>query len=163
MLYQGLDVVMWKYNQASVQISTVHADNEFRSILNDLIVSDEWNADVNFSNPGEHVTDIERGNRTLQERFCVQFYHLPYEALSRVMVRYLPLRITKNRSLFPKKEGISKYFSPHVLLGKHQIDYRKEYEFSFGDYVQPFLGLEPKSSQLAQLIDAIYLRADDAN
>ena len=80
------------------------------------MLDDEWNVDVNFANPGNHVPDIERGNRTLEERFRVQFYRLPFEALPRVMVRYLPLRITKNRSLFLKKEGISKYFSPHVLL-----------------------------------------------
>ena len=37
--------------------------------------------DVNFSNPGEHVPDIERANRTLEEHFRVQFYRLPFEAL----------------------------------------------------------------------------------
>ena len=63
--------------------------------------------------------------------------------------------------MFPKKGGISKYFSPHVLLGKKQIDFRKEYEFSFGDYVQAFSDLEPKNSQLPQAIDAIYLRPLD--
>ena len=54
---------------ADVQISVLHADNEFRSLLEELIQSDEWDVDVNFSNPGEHVPDIERGNRTLEERF----------------------------------------------------------------------------------------------
>ena len=122
-----------KYNRAGVRISVIHADNEFRPLLKELIQSDEWDADVNFSNPDEHVPDIERGNRTLQERFRVQYYRLAYEALRWVMVRYLPLRITKNRSLFPKKEGISKYFSPHTLLKKKQIDFWKEFEFSFGD------------------------------
>ena len=27
--------------------------------------------------------------------------------------------------MFPKKEGISRYYSPHVLLGKRQIDFKK--------------------------------------
>ena len=58
-LYQALDEVMRKYNQADVRISVIHANNEFRSVLNDLIVSDEWDVDVNFLNPGEHVPDIE--------------------------------------------------------------------------------------------------------
>ena len=77
------------------------------------------------------------------------------------MVRYLPLRITKNRSLFPKKEGISKYFSPHTLLKKKQIDFWKEFEFSFGDYVQAQIDLDPKNNQLPRSIDAIYLRPLD--
>ena len=134
-LYKALYEVRRKYNRADVRISVLHADNEFRSLLEELIQSDEWDIDINFSNPGEHVPDIERGNRTLEERFRVQYYRLPFEALPRVMVRYLSLRITKTRSLFPKKEGILKYFSPHVLLKKQQINFRKEFEFSFGDYV----------------------------
>ena len=85
-------------------------------MLKDLLVSDNWDVDVNFSNPGEHVPDIERANRRLEERFRVQLYRMPFEAIPKVMVRYLPLRITKNRSLFPKKGGISKYLSPHILL-----------------------------------------------
>ena len=103
--------------------------------MKDLIVSDEWDVDVNFANPGEHVPEIKRGNRTLEEQFRVQYYRLPFDALPIVMVRYLPLRITKNRSLFPKKGGISRYFSPHVLFNCHQIDFKKEFEFSYGDYV----------------------------
>ena len=140
----------------------LHADNEFRSLLKELIQSDGYDVDVNFSNPGNHVPDIERGNRTLEERFRVQYYRLTFEALPRVMVRYLPLRITKNCSLFPKKEGISKYFSPHILLKKRQIDFQKEFEFSFGDYVQAQVDLDPKNSQLPRSIDAIYLRPLDS-
>ena len=116
--------------------------------MKDLLVSNKWDVDVNFSNPGEHVPDIERANRTLEERFRVQFYRLPFEALPRVMVRYLPLRITKNRSLSPKKGGISKYFSPHVLLKRQQIDFKKEFEFSYGEYVQAQVDLDPKNSNL---------------
>lgn len=78
------------------------------------------------------------------------------------MVRYLPLCITKNRSLFPKKEGISKYFSPHVLLKKRQIDFRKEFEFSFGDYVQAQTNLDPKNNNLPRSIDTIYLQPLDS-
>ena len=109
-LYKGLDEIIQKYNRADVRISVIHADNEFRSLLESLIQSDDYDVDINFSNPGEHVPDIERGNRTLEERFRVQYYRLPFDAFPKVMVRYLPLRITKNRSLFPKKEGISKFF-----------------------------------------------------
>ena len=59
--------------------------------------------------------------------------------------------------MFPKKEGISKYFSPHILLGKKQVDYKNEFAFSYGNYVQSFVDLDPKNSQLPQSIDTIYL------
>ena len=85
-LYKGLDEVIRKYNRADVRISVIHADNEFRPLLESLIQSDDYNVDVNFSDPGEHVPDIERGNRTLEERFRVQYYCLPFGAFPRVMV-----------------------------------------------------------------------------
>ena len=91
---------------------------------------------MNFSLPGEHVGDIERENWTLQERFRVNLHRLPYLIIPRVMIRYLALRVTKNRSLFPRKRGISKYYSPYVILKSRVIDFKKEFEFSFGDYVQ---------------------------
>lgn len=58
-LYQALDEVMRKYNRDNVRRSCVHADNKFRALLKDLIVSDKWDVDISFSNLGEHVPDIE--------------------------------------------------------------------------------------------------------
>ena len=40
-LYRALDEVMRKYNRADVRISVLHADNEFRPLLQDLIESEE--------------------------------------------------------------------------------------------------------------------------
>lgn len=68
-------------------------------LLKDLIVSDKWDVDFNFSNPGEHIPGIERGNITLEERFRVQFYGLPFEALRRVMIRYLPVGIGRKKEI----------------------------------------------------------------
>ena len=61
-IYRALDEVMRKYNRANVRISVIHADNEFRSVMRELIESDEWDLDMNFLNPGEHLPDIKRGN-----------------------------------------------------------------------------------------------------
>ena len=133
----------------------VHADNEFRSVMSNL--EEEWEVDFNFSNPKEHVPDIERENRTLQERFRVLLYRLPFAKIPRVMIRYAPLRMTKNRSLFPRAGGISKYFSPYVILRQKVIDYNKEWKFSFGDYVQAIHDMDPKNNNLPRSIDAIYL------
>ena len=118
--------------------------------------------DVNFLLPGEHVGDIEREHRTLQERFRVNLYRLPYLIIPRVMIRYLALRVTKNRSLFPRKTGIAKYYSPYVILKGRVIDFKKEFEFSFGDYVQANHIHQIKNNNLPRSFDAIYLRADES-
>ena len=42
------------------------------------------------------------------------------------------------------------------------MDFRKEFEFSFGDYVQAQIDLDPKNNNLPRSIDAIYLRPLDS-
>ena len=132
MLFSGIDKILRFYNHVGVYIKTLHADNEFRSILNELL--DKWDIDINLSNPGEHVPDIERENRTQQERFCVNLYWLPFTIIPRTMIWYLNLRTVKNRALFPKKNGISRVFSPHTILNQRQVDYEREFKHSFCDY-----------------------------
>ena len=72
MLFSGIDVILRHYNKFDIWISLIHADNEFRSILREL--EDIWDTSINFSMPGEHVPDIERINRVLQEHFRVALY-----------------------------------------------------------------------------------------
>ena len=73
------------------------------------------------------------------------------------------LRVTKNRSLFPRATSISKHFSPYTLLKGKQIDYNKDFSCSFGDYVMASYERIIKNNNYAGAIDAIYLRADDAD
>lgn len=47
-----------------------------------------------------------------------------------------------------------------MILRQRQIDYNKEFKFSFGEYVQAFTDMDPKNSPLPHSIDAIYLRAN---
>ena len=98
-LFKAIDEVLQKYNQCEVSIKTIHADNGFWSVFTNLV--DNWDIEINFSNPGKHVLDIKRGNQTLQERFWVQLYQLPFKVMPRTMIQYLPSRITKNQSVFP--------------------------------------------------------------
>ena len=158
-LVEGLDICLRKYNFAGVTVKTIHADNEFKHALEILL--EEWEVSVNFSLPGEHVDDIERENRTLQERFRVNLHRLLYLMITQVMMRYLALRVTKNRSLFPRKTGISRYYSPYVILKGRVIDFKTEFEFSYGDYLQANHIHQSKNNNLPRSFDAIYLRADD--
>ena len=77
------------------------------------------------------------------------------------MIWYGALRVTKSRSYFPKKAGISKYFSPYTILNQRQIDFNKEFAHSFGDYVQAVEDNPPKNNNLPRSKDYIYLRASN--
>ena len=104
--------------------------------------------EFNFAHPGAHVPDIERENRTLQDRFRVNLYRLPYAMIPRTMIRYLALRVTENRGLFPRKNGISVHYSPYSIMKGKTIDFKKKFSFSFGDYVQASHRHEIKNNNL---------------
>ena len=59
---------------------------------------------------------------------------------------------------FPAKGGILEYLSPHMILSKHNIDYNKHCQFTFGTYIQAIQENNPKNTQAPRTIDAIYLR-----
>ena len=159
MLYEGLDEILKFYNKADIYISMIHCDNEFKSIFKEL--ENNWDIKFNFSSPQEHVPNIEHKNRVLQERFCVLLYRLPFKVIPRTMIWYGALRVTKLRSYFPKKAGISKYFSPYTILNQRQIVFNKEFAHSFGDYVQAVEDNPPKNKNLLRSKDCIYLRASN--
>ena len=81
--------IVRKYNKANVSIRTIHADNEFRTVMSKL--EEKWDVDFNFCNPKEHVLDIERENRTLKEQFCVLLHRSLFKAIPHTMIRYAPL------------------------------------------------------------------------
>ena len=104
-------------------MSRIHCDNEFKKIFREL--DESWDIEFNYSNPQEHVPDIERENRVLQEQFRVGLYRVTFKVIPKTMIQYLVLRVTKNRSYFPKKGGISKIFSPYTILKRKQVDFNK--------------------------------------
>ena len=53
-------------------------------------------------------------------------------------------------------------FSLLILLGQKQVDFKKEFEFSFGDHVQANHIHQIKNNNLPRSFDAIYLRADES-
>ena len=67
MIFAGLDVILRHYNKNDTWVSLIHADNEFKSIMNEL--EDVWDIEINFSMPREHVPDIERMNSYLSKLF----------------------------------------------------------------------------------------------
>ena len=57
-LCSGVENILRHYNKNDIYVSTIHADNEFRSVIK--MLEDKWKVHLNFCLPGEHVPDIER-------------------------------------------------------------------------------------------------------
>lgn len=156
-LFQALDMILRFYNKASVEITRIHEGNKFKNLFEELV--DKWDVDLNFSNPGKHVPDIEWENRVLQKRFWVVYYCLPFKVIPKIMIKRITMRITRHRNYFPDATGISCYYSTGTIMSGKQLDCKKKLVHSFGDYVQANNEIKFKNNNLPRTLDCIYLQA----
>ena len=69
------------------------------------------------------------------------------------------LRATKSLTFSPRKGGVSKYFSPHVILTWRALEYEKHFRYLFGAYVQVNNDPDFSGSNEPRSLDCcIYLR-----
>ena len=81
---RALQFIMRHYNKGGFFIQLIHCDGEYKQLIEP--VQDKLNATMNFANPGDHVPEAERNNRTIKERIRAAFHRLPYKAMPRVMI-----------------------------------------------------------------------------
>ena len=155
-LYHALDVIFRFYNKAGIFIKTTQCDQEFKPLMDE--VKDELDMDMNYTTTGEHESTAERNNRTIGERIRSAYHNLPYKAIPLLMLKYLAMVSTYQLNLLPAKGGASEHYSPHVLMGKRDLDYNKDLQIPFGAYVQAYHHEEPINNNGPRTIDAIYLR-----
>ena len=44
---------------------------------------------MNYTNPGDHVTEIEKNNILVRKIYRAQYYRLPFHNIPKVNIRYL--------------------------------------------------------------------------
>ena len=155
--FEALDVVLRHYNNADLMIKTIQCDGEFRAMFES--VKDELDVNMNYTNAGDHVPEAERNNRTIKERFRVEFNRLPYKALPLLLIKHLAMHVTRCLNYFPAKGGVSKYYSPRMILQQQSLDYNKHFQVPIGAYVQANYETDPTNTPRSRTRDAIYLRA----
>ena len=129
-----LDTVFRIYNKAGFKITTIHCDNEFQPIMKSM--EDVYGIRMNYASPQEHVPEVERSIRVIKERYRASFHRLPFMKIPKVMIKILTMECTKKLNFFPPKDGISKFYSPRMIMHQEQLDYSKHCAVPFGAYVQ---------------------------
>jgi hypothetical protein len=132
--YCALDQILRHYNQAGFVIRTLHCDGEFRGMMEQ--VEDDLDVKINFTNAQDHVPEAERNNGTIKERIRAAYHRLPYKAIPRIMINYLAMIQANELNLFPVKGGVSKYYSPRMILNQTNLANTKNCVLPFGAYVQ---------------------------
>jgi hypothetical protein len=67
-----LDNIFSVYNKAGIKITTIHCDNKFRPLMQEL--HDVYEVTMNYANPQEHIPEAERNNCVIKERFRASFH-----------------------------------------------------------------------------------------
>jgi hypothetical protein len=155
----ALGIVFDLYKKAGFTVTTIHCDNEFQPLMQELATS--TGIRINYSNPQEHVPEAERNIRVIKERFRAAFHRLPFTKLPKVMVQILAMESAKKLNFFPPKGGVSPYYSPRMIMHHEHIDYHKHCLNPFGSYVQAHQEPSPTNTQHPRTLDCIYLRFVD--
>ena len=74
------------------------------------------------------------------------------------MTQYATMIAAANFNHFPAKGGVSEHYSPHVILGKKPLNYKKHCFHNFGACVQGFHENYPTNTQQQRTVCGIYLR-----
>jgi hypothetical protein len=80
--------VIAMYRKAGFQVIHIYCDNEFKPLMTQM-ADQEPSIQLNYSNPNEHVPDIERSIRVIKERIRSTYHRLLYDRLPKIMVKIL--------------------------------------------------------------------------
>ena len=67
---------------------------------------------ISYANPGDHVPEIERNNRTVKERYCTQYQRLPFQTIPKFMIRYLASEVVIKLVFFRSKDVCHHIIAP---------------------------------------------------
>ena len=123
-LYDSLDNVLCRYNRATIYVTSINSDVEFKSLFEDI--EDNMDANFNYAPQGEHVLAAERNNGTIADRICVAVHHLPYRNIPRLLLKHIAISETEKLDWFLTKGGLSDTFTPYQFLELPPSDWNKD-------------------------------------
>ena len=149
----ALDEVFRVYNQNGYTIAVIHANREFKPLLQSL--EDDKSVKLNLAAANELVPEIERTNRMFKECLRACYHSLPYKNRHRALLLAMVEDCAYKTNFFPVKVGLSQYYSPWTLVEQKQLNYNLHLLHSFGEYVQA--PQETTNTPVPRMLDCIYL------
>ena len=156
--FDALNDVARIYNGADFKIRMIRCDGAFESIMEQ--VQDEMDIEMDYCPPNGHVPEAERNNRSIQDRTRAGFYRLPYPVIPKLMIQYLVMTCAGSFNWVPPKGGISKFYSPYMIMSHQGLDMNKHFQYELGAYVQVYAETQPTNTNRPRTLDCIYLSPD---
>jgi hypothetical protein len=132
-LLKSIKQVMAVYHAGGFRVKYALMDGAFNCLKIDLL---EMKLILNDVAEEEHVGDIERYNRVLQERMRATMSMLPFKRVPPRLVIELANRENFWLNSFPHDEGISPTLSPRTIVTGQTLASNRHFKYAFGEYVQ---------------------------
>ena len=145
------------YNAGGFIVKSIHADNEFKPLIEEL--EDELKVTMKFAPPQGHVPEAERNNRTIKERVRIMYHRNHFQWIPPLMIITAVMRLAATLNFFPPRGGCSNYYSPRTIIHQEVLDYKAHCQFAMWSYVLA-TNDDPKTknTNAPRKLDCIYLR-----
>ena len=147
-----LRAVLRLYASRGFQVRDILGDHEFECIRADLAP-----IQVEIVPADSHVGEVERSNRTVQERARACTHGLPFKRLPKLLITSMVKDVIRCLNMLPSHTGVSDSLSPQTIVtGDAPPDYNK-LKLEFGSYVQLFDDVHPTNTLRSRTFGAIAL------
>jgi hypothetical protein len=130
-LAAGVTRMMDLYSRGGFQVGTVLMDNKFEKLRNLMPI-----LAINTTAVKEHVPEVERKIRLINERGRVILNTLPFKRMPRLMLIELIYHVVLWLNAFQAKSVVSETLSPRKIVYRHKLDFAKHCRLPFGTYCE---------------------------
>ena len=133
-------------------MGTILADNEFEPLRNLLPI-----LAVNTTAAKEHVPEVERRIRLIQERGRGILNTLPFKKMPQVILIELIYHVVLWINTYPSKSGVSATLSPREIVHRQTLNFKKHCKARFGAYCEANDKPTPSNTMVSRSTRAIVL------
>ena len=146
-------LIIGTYAIRGFRVTLMLGDNQFESMRSDIA---DLHAQLHIVARDDHVHEVERFQRTIQERVRAIYNTLPFTHCPPALIAEMVYSSVFWRNMFPLKNGISDTLSPSELILNRSLDAHVHCKVGMGDYVQTHE--EHDNSMDSRTVGAIALR-----
>ena len=154
-LADSLKKIIKIYGRGGFMVNLILMDQEFDKIVDRMDM-----AIVNTTAAREHVTDAERGIRTIKDSgrcTVAEFRRIGVTALPKQVIIHMVYFAVFWLNAAPAENGISEIHSPREIVLKRSVDFKLHCRGTFGQYVMAHVDPDVTNDMNGRTFQGLYL------
>ena len=154
-LADSLKKIIKIYGRGGFMVNLILMDQEFDKIVDRMDM-----AIVNTTAAREHVTDAERGIRTIKDSgrcTVAEFRRIGVTALPKQVIIHMVYFAVFWLNAAPAENGISEILSPREIVLKRSVDFKLHCRGTFGQYVMAHVDPDVTNDMNGRTFQGLYL------